>query len=55
MKYEVRCPSDPYENTSYDHFSKAVRYCHNLSDQYGYAEITTWENGFQQLVYESHA
>ena len=50
MRYEVRCPSDPYENTSTDDLDRAYDLCLNLSEEYGYAEITEWNGPYQQLI-----
>lgn len=50
MRYQVRCPSDPYENTSTDDLGRAYDLCLSLSEEYGYAEITEWNGPFQQLI-----
>ena len=39
MRYEVRCPSAPYENTSFDSLDKCWALCQGLSEDYGYAEV----------------
>ena len=50
MRYQVRCPSAQYENTSFDELDRAYDLCLNLSEEYGYAEITEWVGQFQHLV-----
>mgnify|MGYP003115980189 FL=1 len=49
--YEVRCPSAPYENTSFDSLDKCWTLCLNLSEEYGYAEVIFRAlNGNQSLM-----
>ena len=52
INYQVRCPSDPYENTDcFDDLDRAYDLCLNLSEEYGYAEIGYYNiKGFFQLV-----
>ena len=51
IHYQVRCPSDPYENTSTYDLDRAYDLCLSLSEEYGYAEIGYYNiKGFFQLV-----
>ena len=51
INYLVKCPSDPYENTSTYDLDRAYDLCYNLSEEYGYAEIGYYNlNGHYQLV-----
>ena len=50
MTYQVRCPSDPYENTSTDDYDRAIDLCYELSQEYGYAEVTQWVGQHQHLI-----
>jgi hypothetical protein len=51
INYQVRCPSDPYENTSTYDLDRAYDLCLDLSEEYGYAEIGYYNiKGFFQLV-----
>jgi len=50
MMYEVRCPSDPYENTSTLDYDRAVDLCYNLAEEYGYAMVVTYNGPHQQLL-----
>ena len=52
MSYEVRCPSDPYENTTVWDLDKAMDLCYNLAQEYGYAEVTQWVGPHQHLIAE---
>ena len=52
MSYEVRCPSDPYENTTCWDLDKAMDLCYNLSEEYGYAMVVQWVGPHQQLIAE---
>ena len=38
-RYEVRCPSAPFENTSFKKLDECWDLCLDLSEEYGYAEI----------------
>jgi hypothetical protein len=37
--YEVRCPSAPFENTSFKKLEDCWGLCLELSEEYGYAEV----------------
>ena len=37
--YEVRCPSAPYENSSFQSLEDCWGLCLGLSEEYGYAEV----------------
>ena len=50
MRYQVKCSSAPYENTSTDSLDRAYDLCYNLSEEYGYVEIVEWVGPYQQLV-----
>ncbi len=50
MRYNVKCPSDPYENTSTDDLDRAYDLCYNLSEEYGYSEIIEYYGPHQQLI-----
>ena len=50
MTYEVRCPSDPYENTTCWDYDKAIDLCYNLAEEYGYAMVVQWVGPHQQLI-----
>ena len=50
MTYEVRCPSDPYENTSLSDYDYAMDLCYALSQEYGYAEVTEWVGSHRQVI-----
>ena len=51
INYLVKCPSDPYENTSTYDLDRAYDLCYNLSEEYGYAEIGYYNvQGHYQLV-----
>jgi len=52
MSYEVRCPSDPYENTTVWDLAKAYDLCYSLAEEYGYAMIISWAGPHQQLIAE---
>ena len=38
-RYEVRCPSAPFENTSFEKLDECWDLCLDLSEEYGYAEV----------------
>ena len=38
INYLVKCPSDPYENTSTYDLDRAYDLCYNLSEEYGYRD-----------------
>jgi len=38
-RYEVRCPSAPFENTSFEKLEDCWGLCLDLSEQYGFAEV----------------
>ena len=50
MRYEVRCYSAPYENTSLLSYDDAVDLCYNLSEEYGLTEVFTWVGPYQNLI-----
>ena len=39
MRYEVRCPSAPFENSSFLSLGDCWGLCLELSEEYGYAEV----------------
>ena len=50
MTYDVKCYSAPYENTGGLDYDRAIDLCYNLSEEYGYAEITEWNGPYQHLI-----
>ena len=52
IHYQVRVPSDPYENTDcLNDLDRAMDLCYDLAQEYGYAEVGYYNlNGHYQLV-----
>jgi len=51
ISYQVKCPSDPYNNTSTHRLDKAMDLCYELAQEYGYAEVGYYNHkGHYQLI-----
>ena len=50
MRYQVRCYSAPFENTSFICLDDAVDLCYNLSEEYGLTEVIEWVGPYQNVV-----
>lgn len=50
MRYQVKCYSAPFENTSYVCLDDAIDLCYNLSEEYGLTEVIEWNGPYQNVV-----
>ena len=41
-RYQVNCPSAPFENTMYHTLDEGGTRCLELSEEYGFAEVLFW-------------